>query len=402
MNNTLLTVEQAQEALLSQLTPIAQTELCSLHVATWRILSQPITSTINVPQNNLSAMDGYAVNAQSTPINQPIKVTQRIAAGEISNTPLTNGEAARIFTGAMLPPNSDSVIMQEHVNIVDDCIIVKDSIQIGQHVRRASSDIHTGQILLNQGARLSPAAIGLCASIGLDQLPVYRPLTIALMVTGSELVEPGNPLAPGKTYNANLYLLESLLRSHGFTVVSLGIVADNLTETVARLTDAAAFDAIITTGGVSVGEEDHVRNAVSQLGSVDGWRVRMKPGKPFAFGHVLNTPYFGLPGNPVSAFTTFHLFVLPALRKLQGLPHITLEPEQVIADFSFHATDRREYLRARTFKQLGKTMAQIHPNQVSSALISTVWANGFIQIQEGEKISPGDSVPFIPFNDFRQ
>lgn len=402
MNDTLLTVEQAQDALLAELNPIAQTELCSLHVATWRILSQPIISPINVPQNNLSMMDGYAIAAKTINTHQPIKVTQRIAAGEVSQIPLPPGEAARIFTGATLPPHSDTIVMQEHVNLVEEGIVLQQPIQQGQFVREASSDIHMGQTLLSKGTRLSPSAIGLCASIGLDQIQVYRPLTIALLVTGSELVEPGNPLTPGKTYNANLYLLESLLRAHGFTVVSLGIVADNLNDTISRLTDASAFDAIITTGGVSVGEEDHVRHAVTQLGAVEGWRVRMKPGKPFAFGHVLSTPYFGLPGNPVSAFATFHLFVLPALRRLQGLPHIAIEPEHVIADFTFKANDRREYLRAKTFKQLGKTIAQIHPNQASSALIATTWATGFIQVQEGESIKPGDLVPFIPFNDFRQ
>ncbi len=403
MHNALLTVEQTQEQLLSQLTHIAQTEYCSLHVASWRVLSENITSSIESPPANLSMMDGYAL-AINDNINegQTFNITQRIPAGSVPTQKLNEGEAARIFTGAMLPEGANTVVMQESTRVDGDIVRVLIPIKKGQHVRQQGEEIQIGEILLEAGTRLSPAAIGLCASVGIAQLPVYRTLSIALLVTGSELIEPGQPAEAGKIYNSNLYLLESLLRAHGFNVISMGVVADTLVDTVNRLRDAAAFDAIITTGGVSVGEEDHVRDAVAQLGHVDAWRVRMKPGKPFTFGRVLDTPFFGLPGNPVAAFTCFHLFALPALRRLQGLPNIAIQAEPVTADFTFSAGDRREYLRARLITQLGQRIAQIYPNQGSAILASTVWAEGFIQVQEGTSIKPGDRVAFIPFTQFRQ
>jgi molybdopterin molybdotransferase len=404
MHSQLITVEQAQEKLLSQLSVCVQSESCSLRVASWRVLSEDIVSRIESPPANLSMMDGYALaTGIDLSSNQIFKVTQRIPAGSASTEPLKTGQAARIFTGAMLPEGADTVVMQEMTqNETTDTVRVNIPIKLKQHIRYKGEEIQVGQTLLKAGSRLSPAAIGLCASVGIAQLPVYRTLSVALLVTGSELIEPGNPLASGQIYNSNLYLLESLLRAHGFNVVSMGVVADTLTDTVSRLRDAADFDAIISTGGVSVGEEDHVRNAVTQLGYIDAWRVRMKPGKPFTFGRVFETPFFGLPGNPVAAFTCFHLFALPALRRLQGLPDMAVQAEPVTADFEFAAGDRREYLRARLITQLGQRVAQIYPNQGSAVLASTVWAEGFIQVQEGTTIKPGDRVAFIPFSQFRQ
>lgn len=403
MYSSLLTVEQAQEQLLSQLDLLAQSESCSLHEACWRVLSEDITSNIDSPPCNVSMMDGYAIALNTTPSNEHIfKVTQRVPAGSVPTQALKEGETARIFTGAMLPPGADTVIMQEATELTPEGIRVTIPIKAGQHIRYKGEEIKAGQTLLKAGTRLSPAAIGLCASVGIAQLPVYRTLSIALLVTGSELVEPGMPLAAGQIYNSNLYLLESLIRAHGYNVVCMGIVADTLSDTVNCLRNAAHFDAIISTGGVSVGEEDHVRNAVNQLGHIDSWRVSMKPGKPFTFGRVLETPFFGLPGNPVAAFTCFHLFALPALRRLQGLTDMIIEAEPATADFNFRAGDRREYLRARLVTQLGQRVAQIYPTQGSAVLASTVWAEGFIEVQEGTSIKPGDRVAFIPFNQFRQ
>jgi molybdopterin molybdotransferase len=402
MYSQLLTVEQAQEKLLSQLTHNAPLDHCSLPVASWRVLSEDIVSSIESPPSDLSMMDGYALALTADPDNRQFTVTQRIVAGSGSSQPLQAGEAARIFTGAMLPAGATTVVMQEYTRLEGDQLTVLSPIQDKHHIRFQGEEIKIDQTILKAGMRLTPASIGLCASIGMAQLPVYQTLTIALLVTGSELIEPGQPLAAGKIYNANMYLLESLLRAHGFNVVNMGVVADTLADTVARLKDASAFDAIITTGGVSVGEEDHVRAAVEQLGHIDSWRVRMKPGKPFAFGRVGTTPFFGLPGNPVAAFTTFHLFVLAALRRLQGLPDMEIMAEPVTADFSFTAGERREYLRARLMTQLGQRVAQIYPNQGSAVLASTVWAEGFIQVQEGTSIKPGDRVAFIPFSQFRQ
>lgn len=403
MPASLLTVEQAQTQLLNQLVPIANSEVCSLSVANWRVLAEPIVSNLGIPHNDLSMMDGYALNSQQTPLNQPLRVSQRIAAGEVPNQSLEAGTLARIFTGAMLPEGADAVVMQEQTQLNEhEWVTLTQAVNAGQHVRAAHSEIHAGQQLLAKGTRLSPQAIALCASVGIKQLTVYRPLTIALLVTGSELIEPGEALSAGKTYNANLYLIESMLRSYGYEVTSLGVVADNLAATKQRLQDAASFDAIITTGGVSVGEEDYVRQAVSELGHIDAWRVRMKPGKPFAFGNVQQTPYFGLPGNPVSAFVTFHLFVLPAIRRLQGLPDMIIQPEYLAADFSFNVGDRREYLRVKTVNYQGIRRLQLHPNQNSSVLASTVWADGLAVVNEGTQIKVGDLIPYISFSTYRQ
>ncbi len=403
MQASLLSVEQAQTQLLTQLNSIATQETCSLHVATWRILAEAIISPVGIPVNDLSMMDGYAVNSQNTDFNQTLEISQRIAAGDVPKDALTTGTVARIFTGAMLPEGADCVVMQEQTHLTSDGrVSVKQPPSAGQHVRPAHSEIHAGQQLLAAGTRLNPQAIALCASVGISQLSVYRPLTVGLLVTGSELIEPGEPLSTGKTYNANLYLIESLLRSYGYEVTSLGVVPDDLAATKQRLIDAASFDAIISTGGVSVGEEDHLRQAVSELGHIEAWKVRMKPGKPFAFGQVKQTPYFGLPGNPVSAFATFHLFVLPALRRLQGLADLPSEPERLPADFSIQVGDRREYLRAKVINHAGVRRLQIHPNQNSSVLASTVWADGFAIVDEGKHINAGDMVSFIPFHSFRQ
>jgi molybdopterin molybdotransferase len=399
----LLSVEQAQDLLLSQLKPIAATETISLAVASWRVLASDVKSNIELPPANLSMMDGYAVASDGElGQNRCFTLTQSISAGEAAEKPFNAGEAARIFTGAQLPAGADTVVMQEHVSINGQQVCLQRPYKKGQHIRWQGEEIHIGQVLLQAGCRLTPAAIGLCASVGLDRLPVFRNITVALLVTGSELVAPGQPLTSGKIYNANLYLLEALLRANGFNVVNMGIVPDTLQDTVNRLKDAADFDAIITTGGVSVGDKDFVKAAVDQLGHINAWRVRMKPGKPFAFGCVGQTPFFGLPGNPVAAFTCFYLFALPALRRLQGLPDMKIEAEPVTADFYFTAGERREYLRARLITQLGQRIAQIYPNQGSAVLASTVWAEGFVVVPEGNTVKPGDRIAFISFNQFRQ
>lgn len=398
-----LTVEEARQQLLDNLNPCMPTQHLSLHVATWRVLAEPIISSLMMPPATLSMMDGYAVNSQQVSPDRPIPVSARIAAGQTPAASLAEGSACRIFTGAMLPEGADCVIMQEDTSQVDEGHIrlLKPAVT-GQHLRRQGEELMPGDQVLAAGQRLTPAAIGLCASLGKAEVCVYRTLTVALLATGSELTDPGNPLAPGKVYNANLYMIESLLRANGFDVTTLGTVADDLEETVARLQDAADFDAIITTGGVSVGEEDHVRTAVNQLGAITTWQVRMKPGKPFAFGNVKGVPFFGLPGNPVSAYTTFHLFALPALRKLQGLPDMDLQTEPVTADFSIQAGPRREYLRARIATQLGQRIATLYPNQGSAVLASTVWADGFVIVDSHQQVKPGDRVPFLPFTQFRQ
>jgi len=400
----MLSVEEAQTQLRRDL-PNSQAHitLTELQQAEGKILAHDLTCPINLPTADLSMMDGYAINSADTDTTNIFPVTQRIAAGKTSMPTLQEGSVARIFTGAMLPEGANAVVMQEDTTQLSDHRIQCTSvIHPGLNVRRMGSELSKGQALLSNGTRLTPAAISLCASVGIHQVSTYVPLNIALLTTGSELVSPGQPLLAGQTYNSNGYLLSALLREHGFNVISLGTVEDNLQSTIDMLSAAAQYDAIISTGGVSVGEEDHVRKAVQTLGNIDAWRVKMKPGKPFAYGKVCETPFFGLPGNPVSAFTTFHLFVLPALQRLQGLIARPMTTFPVVANFSFTAGNRREYLRARLTPNAEQPIAVIFPNQNSSVIESVQWADGFIIAQENQTIQTGDTVPFIPFSAFKQ
>ena len=401
--NHLLTVEEAQAQLRSDI-PNTQARIIStdLEQSEGKVLAQGLICPIDLPTADLSMMDGYAVDSADTITTNIFPVTQRIAAGNTA-TALIKGSVARIFTGAMLPEGANAVVMQEDTTqLSDNRIQCTSIIHSGLNVRRLGSELTQGQSLLTGGTRLTPAALSLCASVGIHQLSTFRPLNIALLTTGSELVNPGHPLQTGQTYNSNQYLLGALLREHGFEVTAMGIVADNLQSTIDTLRTAAQYDVIISTGGVSVGEEDHVRHAVQTLGHIDAWRVKMKPGKPFAYGKVGEIPFFGLPGNPVSAFSTFHLFVLPTLQRLQGLKERPITPLPVMAEFDFNASPRREYLRARLVAEDQQLKATIFSNQNSSVIASVQWADGFAVIQEDKRVHSGDIIPFIPFSAFKQ
>ena len=387
------------------------TEVVSTFDADRRVLAQNVVSSINVPGFDNSSMDGYAVQAADClQAGAVLKVTQRIAAGHFGAT-LGTGQAARIFTGAPLPDGADAVVMQEDcTDLGDGTVRINTAPQPNQWIRRAAEDIRAGNTVLPKGELLAPASLGLAASIGLKELTVSRRPRVALFSTGDELVMPGD-VAPqemprGAIYNSNRFFLRALLQRAGCEVTDLGIVPDNRAATIEALQTAAQnHDLILTSGGVSVGEEDHIKPAVQQLGSLDLWSISMKPGKPFAYGQIHRTVmadkvhFIGLPGNPVSSFVTFLLLVRPFLAKLQGQSNITGAMHSVAAraDFTHARADkRREFLRAKRNAQGG---LDLYPNQSSGVLTSAVWADGLVDNPAGGTIASGDMVRFVPFAD---
>lgn len=404
MNNTkkisLLPMEDALCLLLEQATPLGETELVATEQALGRVLAAPQTATVNVPPLDNSAMDGYAVRISDLSTSTRLRVAQRIPAGSIGQ-PLEAGTAARIFTGAPIPPQCDAVVMQENCTAENGEVIVNKAPKTGENIRRAGEDIQSGVEVLPAGIKLRPQDMGLLASVGLAQLPVYHRLRVATFFTGDEIVMPGQTLQPGQIYNSNRFVLTGLLESLGCEVIDLGIVPDDFATTVEILRQAAArSDLIVTSGGVSVGEEDHVKAAVEHTGKLDLWRIAIKPGKPLAFGNAAGTSFIGLPGNPVSAFVTFCLFVRPFILRRQGVANSTATHYPLRADFAWDKPDskRREFLRARmAFNGDGNPVAQIYPHQGSGVLTSCTWSDGLIEVAEGTPIQRGETIKFIPF-----
>ena len=391
----MLTVEEARARLLAQAQPLTATEVVPALQALGRVLAQPLVSAIAVPPLDVSQMDGYALRtADLAAVPAALPVSQRIAAGQVG-APLAAGTIARIFTGAPLPPGADAVVMQEATAEAGGAVAINEAPRAGQWIRRAGCDIAVGQTVIEAGARLFAPQLGLAASVGCAQLAVVRRLRVALFATGDELVMPGEPLPPGAIYNSNRTTLAALLGQLGCEVQDLGIVPDNAAATRAAFVRAArAADLIVTSGGVSVGEEDHVRPAVQAEGSLDLWQVAMKPGKPLAFGHVREVPFIGLPGNPVSSFVTFVLFARPFILKRQGAEPGALRPLPMRANFELPRADpRREFLRARIDES---GALAIFANQMSSALVSMAWADGLIDNPAGQTIARGDTVRYLP------
>lgn len=399
MNNKgLLSVDEALAQLLAGASPVAEVEQVPTMDAAGRVLAQTQTSTMDVPPMDNSAMDGYAVRlADLQAPDKKLRVAQRIAAGSVGK-PLEPGTAARIFTGAPVPPGADAIVMQEHCAVAGDVVHLKKSPKKGEWIRLAASDIRKGGTVLPAGKRLLPQDTGLAASVGIKTLPVYRKLRLGLFFTGDELVMPGDPLAPGRIYNSNRFTLNGLAHAFGCEVRDYGIVPDKLDRTREVLRKAAAEnDVIVTSGGVSVGDEDHVKPAVEAEGSLLMWRISMKPGRPLAFGKVKKAAFIGLPGNPVSSFVTFLIFVRPFLLKTQGQTDIAARAIDARADFDWAEPDaRREFLRVKWNSHGG---LDLYPTQDSAVLTSTAWADGLVDNPGGTAIRKGGRVRFLPYSE---
>ncbi|MFL6707713.1 MAG: gephyrin-like molybdotransferase Glp [Massilia sp.] len=403
----MLTVAAALDLMAAGARPLREMEQVATLAANGRVLGAPQASTIDVPSADNTQMDGYAVRAADCISGSArLKVTQRIPAGHVGAF-LEPGCAARIFTGAMIPAGADAVVMQEQCEAHEDgSVTIKHAPPVGEWIRRAGEDIAAGSTILPTGARLRSQELGLAASTGLATLPVVRKLRVAVFFTGDELTMPGEApqgLAPGAIYNSNRFTLRALLENLGCEIFDLGIVPDTLEATRAALrTAAASNDLIITSGGVSVGEEDHIKPAVEAEGRLNMWQIAVKPGKPLAFGEVNKAGgsafFLGLPGNPVSSFITFLVFVRPFILRLQGVNDPKPPRSYAMrADFTWPKPDRRnEFLRARINDGGG---LELFPNQGSGVLTSTVWGDGLIDNPPGQAIALGDTVRFIPFSE---
>lgn len=412
----LRSLDEALSSLLATVTPLPAVDVVSTFEADGRVLAEDLVSSLQVPAQDNSSMDGYAVRAQDvTHAGAVLRVSQRIAAGDAGYA-LEPGTAARIFTGAPMPDGADTVVMQEDTEAVGgDVHAVRFHAvpSAGQWIRRAGEDVRQGTVVLARGERLMPAALGLAASMGMSHLRVAARPRVALFSTGDELVMPGE-VAPqdmprGAIYNSNRFFLRALLHRLGCEVSDLGIVPDRRDATVAALKTAADHhDLILTSGGVSVGEEDHIKPAVQQLGVLDLWQIAIKPGKPFAHGWVrrdagagsdavTDCHFIGLPGNPVSSFVTFLLLVRPFLLALQGVREVTPKSIAMTAHFTMGKGDkRREFLRVRRNAAGG---LDLFSSQSSSMLTSAVWGDGLVDNPPGCAIAPGDTVRFIPFSE---
>ncbi len=392
--------EEALELLLSHARPVAEQESLPLHQALGRVLAEPVRAPIDVPGWDNSAMDGYAVRLADLPAEGTrLQVSQRIPAGTAPR-PLEPGTCARIFTGAPVPEGADAVVMQEQTRRRGDEVIFEKVPPAGANIRRAGEDIEAGSVILEAGTRLLPQHLGLAASVGVAELPVKRLPKVAVLASGDELRMPGEPLQPGTIYNSNLFTATGLLRALGCEVVEMGQVADTLEATKSALAEAAGrADLVLASGGVSVGEEDHVKPAVEALGRLDLWKIAIRPGKPLAFGHIGETPFIGTPGNPVSLFVTFLLFARPFILKTMGLKEPRNRALQAVAAFDWPKPDkRREFHRARLTRGAdGANLVEVYPSRSSAVLSSVAWANGLVVLPENRAIRAGDRVDFLPF-----
>ncbi len=400
-------LDEALAELLAAARPLGDVKRVATFDANGRVLAGDIVSALQVPPKDNSSMDGYALRCEDvSQVGIELPLTQRIAAGS-SGQALQAGCVARIFTGAPIPPGADAVVMQEDCTLVSGSseqgtVRVNVMPQPGQWIRRAGEDVTQGASVLSKGKRLTPAELGLAASIGMATLEVARAPKVALFSTGDELVMPGEvapaDMKPGAIYNSNRFFLRAMLQGLGCEVTDFGIVPDRRDATIAALQNASAqHDLILTSGGVSVGEEDHIKPAVQALGELNLWQIAMKPGKPFAYGRVGAAHFIGLPGNPVSSFVTFLLLVRPFVLKLQGVADVATKPMPVTAHFDWRKADkRREFLRVRRNAEGG---LDLFPNQSSGVLTSAVWGDGLVDTPPGQTIAHGDVVQFLAFSD---
>jgi molybdopterin molybdotransferase len=397
MNKGLLSVDEALAQLMAGAAPVAEIEEVAALEATGRVLARAQRSTMDVPPMDNSAMDGYAVRLADLQGKSRLKVGQKIMAGSVGRA-LAKGTAARIFTGAPIPPGADAIVMQEYCAVEGDEVVVQKIPGKNEWIRRTGSDVRKGGEILAAGKRLAPQDTGLAASVGIKTLPVFRRVRLGLFFTGDELVMPGEPLPPGRIYNSNRFTLRGLAELYGCEMHDYGIVPDELDATRQMLRKAAAqCDIIVTSGGVSVGDADYVKPAVEAEGSLLMWKISMKPGRPLAFGKVGKSAFIGLPGNPVSSFVTFLIFVRPFLLKTQG--HTDTAPRTIAAraDFEWPEPDaRREFLRVKWNARGG---LDLYPTQDSAVLTSTAWADGLVDNPAGAAIAKGDTVRFLPYSE---
>ena len=397
----MLTYEQALEKLLAAAQPVEEVRHVPLLAAAGRVLAVVQQSGVSVPPLDNSAMDGYAVRtADVTTAGICLPVSQRIPAGTVGVT-LQPGTAARIFTGAPIPAGADAVVMQERCEHGEGGVVINQVPKSGENIRRAGEDITAGADILPAGVKLRPQEIALAASAGLPELPVYRRVRVGMFFTGDELVQPGEPLPPGAIYNSNRYALRTLLEGMGCEVRDLGAVEDRLDATCDALRRAAADnDLVITSGGVSVGEEDHVKPAVEAEGELDMWKIAIKPGKPLAFGKIRKEGghawFIGLPGNPVAAFVTCLMMVRPFVMRLQGIAQVAPRILNLPCASAWNKPDgaRLEFLRGR-INEAGAI--ELYRNQGSAVATSLCWSDGLILNPPGNCIAAGDTVRFVSF-----
>jgi molybdopterin molybdotransferase len=398
----LISVDQALDFILQRARTVASTQRVELKEAGGRVLREALRSPLDVPGYDNSQMDGYAIRTEDMHSESVcFPVSQYIPAGR-PGFELEPGTVARIFTGAVIPEGADAVIMQENCERQGDSVTCKGPITPGMNIRLRGNDIRSGDQVLQAGDRLTAPAVGLAASLGIKGLLVSRRLRVAIFSSGDELKEPGQTLGPGEIYNSNRYTMTGLLAALDCECIDLGQVADTLEATEAALLQASSIaDVVISSGGVSVGEEDHIKAALERIGKLEMWKVAVKPGKPLAYGRIGSADFLGLPGNPVSTLVTFCLFVRPFLLKRMGAVKLLPKRQPVRAGFDWPtAQNRREYPRARISDNPGDfCVAELHPRQSSEVLSSTVWAEGVVEIPEGCQIKPGQILNYISFSE---
>lgn len=398
-SDKLMSFAEALKRLLASAQCVEETEVLSLDQANGRVLAESVVSTILVPPAANSAMDGYAVNTESLSEGLCLPVSQRIAAGE-QGVVLQPGTAARIFTGSEIPPGANAVVMQERCIRQGEKVTFENIPEVGANIRPAGQDIQPGFCVAEKGARLDGRHQGVIASVGVNRVKVYRCLRVEIITTGDELVMPGEICTGGQIYNSNYFILRGMLEALGCEVIFTGIVADTLIETRAALSLAAErADLIISSGGVSVGEEDYVKAAVESLGELDLWRLAIKPGKPLAYGRVGQVPFMGLPGNPGAVLVTFLMIARPYLLSMLGCNSV--EPSYFPVKSGFTRDKpiaRDEFLRASLVWTEGQLYAAPVHSQSSGVLSSSVLADGFLRVPAQQKVCENDVLSFYPFD----